>query len=154
MVTRESRATVTFPEETMDSTKVAFATAEIRQDIQESLLVRKSEAEDNSSTGTYASKNSSKRYKLFFLPKECLLCYEICRKLVRQGTTFCTTTNCAVAHRSKDRLTIVLGEIYVSARVPNQAFVEPSVSAKLLEGKVIASWKGDLQTLQDWSQQF
>ena len=76
-------------------------------------------------------------------------------KLIGQGTTFCTNQNCTVAHRLGGiKVTLVPSDIYVSAGANNQAFVEPSVSSKLLDNNLINLWRGDLQNLEDWERQF
>ena len=155
VTTATNRATVNFPEDRIRTARVGFASAELRNDFKIDASQRKEELDDASSTGTYSSKISLKRYKLFLLPKDIAQCSTVCGKLIGQGTTFCTNQNCTVAHRSGGgKMALVPSDIYVSTGTNNRAFVEPSVSAKLLDNDVIEAWRGDSQTLEDWGRQF
>ena len=103
----------------------------------------------SSSLPGYGGMSSQKKYKLWCCPTES----STCLGLIGSGQTFCTIINCRKTHRNNAFQPAVPGEIYV-AKSSEAAFVNPVISSTRLNDELLASWKENSTTLQEWLRLF
>jgi len=97
-----------------------------------------------------ASSHEDKRYHLWQAPA---VFEDTCFRLLSQGSAFCITEHCTVAHRTSKHFHPLPGEIYVK-RTQSTAFVAPSIPSSLLREDLIASWFSSTATITEWNHRF
>jgi len=97
-----------------------------------------------------ASSKEDMKYRLWKAPASF---EDSCFRLIGQGSCFCITDKCTVAHKTTKHFHPLPGEIYVK-RSSTTAFVAPSISSHSLRGDLLDSWFNGSATIIEWNQRF
>lgn len=96
-----------------------------------------------------STSTSRNRYKLFRIPQNEDLCYN----LIGQGVFFCLNSRCTTAHQNPRKHFPVPNELYVSRNI-SSAFISPSISGHLLSQELQQNLLSTTKTLDEWEDVF
>jgi hypothetical protein len=96
--------------------------------------------------------SSSKKYKLYEVPRPGKGYEDTCFSLIGQGTTFCTARRCSTTHQG-DIFSPLPGALFV-CKSTSRAFADPKSSVMKLTPDLLVSWSNDACSLEEWSRLF